>query len=299
MSSLERHCRLLLRVYPAAYREVRGDEIIGTLLEATPEGRAWPRARDVRGLIFGGLRARAALNRQRTTAANLREAVLAGAAAFLVYAAASFVSSDVMAELSASGHIQPALSDWPILLASVLTFVAVGLALVTGRRIAVLAAALPAAAALCYSIPRTTGVIGDAAAVLALLAARLALLAALVALAGGSKRPSRGWLVLVGLFGVMPFALDFGVPIWLAAFGTLLPSVVAVSIVWAVIDARPAMAMVVFFVALWLPPAVSNLMQGDGFAISSQALVIVTIVGGGALWLLRRQSAHPGRTQTP
>ena len=72
MSTLERHCQLLLRAYPAAYREVRGEEIIGTLLEATPPGRSWPLPRDVRGLIFGGLRARATFNRQLTTAANLR-----------------------------------------------------------------------------------------------------------------------------------------------------------------------------------------------------------------------------------
>ncbi|HUA40977.1 MAG TPA: hypothetical protein VMA32_05410 [Streptosporangiaceae bacterium] len=56
MTTLERHCQLLLRVYPAEYRDVRGEEIIGTLLEATPPGRSWPRLRDIWGLIFGGLR---------------------------------------------------------------------------------------------------------------------------------------------------------------------------------------------------------------------------------------------------
>ncbi|MGB6453627.1 MAG: hypothetical protein WBH47_03965, partial [Streptosporangiaceae bacterium] len=60
MPVLERHCRLLLRAYPAAYRQDRGEEIIGTLLEATPAGRSWPLHRDIRGLVVGGLRARAA-----------------------------------------------------------------------------------------------------------------------------------------------------------------------------------------------------------------------------------------------
>jgi hypothetical protein len=30
MSTLERHCQLLLRAYAAAYRDVRGEEIVGT-----------------------------------------------------------------------------------------------------------------------------------------------------------------------------------------------------------------------------------------------------------------------------
>jgi hypothetical protein len=39
---LERRARWLLRAYPAAYRADRGEEIIGTLLEAVPPGRDWP-----------------------------------------------------------------------------------------------------------------------------------------------------------------------------------------------------------------------------------------------------------------
>jgi hypothetical protein len=42
MSALELRCQLLLRAYPPGYREDRGDEIVGTLLEATPDGRTWP-----------------------------------------------------------------------------------------------------------------------------------------------------------------------------------------------------------------------------------------------------------------
>ena len=36
VNALERRCRRFLRVYPAAYRRERAEEIIGTLLEATP-----------------------------------------------------------------------------------------------------------------------------------------------------------------------------------------------------------------------------------------------------------------------
>jgi hypothetical protein len=104
MSTLERHCQLLLRAYPAAYREVRGEEIIGTLLEATPQQRSWPRLRDIRGLVLGGLRARAMLNQQFTTAANVRVAVLAGVAAYLAYSAAAVVGPYVRAGVSSGAQ---------------------------------------------------------------------------------------------------------------------------------------------------------------------------------------------------
>ena len=76
MTTLERRCRVQLRLYPPEYRRERAEEIIGTLLEGTPEGRSWPLARDLRSLVIGGVQARAALNRQLTTAANLRIATL-------------------------------------------------------------------------------------------------------------------------------------------------------------------------------------------------------------------------------
>ncbi len=83
VTAFERRGRLLLRAYPAAYRRERGEEIISTLLEATPADRTWPRPRDARALIVGGLKARAAQNRHLTTAANLRVAVMVGVSLFL------------------------------------------------------------------------------------------------------------------------------------------------------------------------------------------------------------------------
>lgn len=58
MTPLERRCRWLLLTYPAWYRRRRGDEMLGTLLEASPPGGRWPSFRDARALITGGLRAR-------------------------------------------------------------------------------------------------------------------------------------------------------------------------------------------------------------------------------------------------
>lgn len=58
MSALERHCRWLLRAYPAWYRRERSEEMLGTLLEASPPGGKWPTFRDARALVTGGLWAR-------------------------------------------------------------------------------------------------------------------------------------------------------------------------------------------------------------------------------------------------
>jgi hypothetical protein len=43
VTGLEPGYRWLVRVYPAACRGERGGEIISTLLEATPDGRAFGR----------------------------------------------------------------------------------------------------------------------------------------------------------------------------------------------------------------------------------------------------------------
>jgi hypothetical protein len=58
VSALERRCRWLLRAYPAWYRRGRGEEMLHTLLEASPPGRRWPSFRDTRALVIGGLRVR-------------------------------------------------------------------------------------------------------------------------------------------------------------------------------------------------------------------------------------------------
>ncbi|SNT61390.1 hypothetical protein SAMN05421812_11381 [Asanoa hainanensis] len=58
MTGLERDYRRLLLAYPRAYRRARGDEIVTTLLEAVPPGRARPPVGDVWDLVRGGLRQR-------------------------------------------------------------------------------------------------------------------------------------------------------------------------------------------------------------------------------------------------
>ena len=143
MSPLERRCRLLLRAYPAAYRRDRGDESLGKLLEVTPAGRSWPRARDARSLTFAGLRERAAHNSRLTTAANVRTAALIGVAAYLTFSIAGYLSVLIVSELETGrAELSPAPAG-EIGVASLLA-VTVVLAWVSRRRVLVLAGAVPA-----------------------------------------------------------------------------------------------------------------------------------------------------------
>jgi hypothetical protein len=291
-STFERHCGLLLRAYPAAYRSERGEEIIGTLLETTPEDRAWPLPRDIRSLVTGGLSARGALNRRNTTAANLRVAVLVGVAAYLAYVAAR----DLGALLSTvevgfrRGHPLP--FSWSLLVVATLIIVTLVLAWLSRRRAVVLAGALPAVAAVAVVGPWFPSGLGSSAT-------QLACLAVLIAVAG-RERPDRRWLWLIG-------------PVVLAALLTarVLPdtslekaavlalclqlSLVVVTIAWLAIDARPVIAIVVFFLATWLSAAMYFLALGSaGFPAELPYLGIWTAVTAAAFWRLRRQSAHPG-----
>jgi hypothetical protein len=55
---LSRRYRWLLRTYPADYRDSRGEEIVGLLLDAARPGRRWPTPAEAADLLFGGLRRR-------------------------------------------------------------------------------------------------------------------------------------------------------------------------------------------------------------------------------------------------
>ncbi|MET7336292.1 hypothetical protein [Nonomuraea sp. NPDC005650] len=64
---LERRCRSLLRAYPRAYRDSRGEELVSTLMEASdPEARR-PPFREVIALVTGGFAARARYARPPAT----------------------------------------------------------------------------------------------------------------------------------------------------------------------------------------------------------------------------------------
>jgi len=151
---LERRARWLLRAYPAAYRADRGEEITGTLLEATPPGRDWPPPRETASLIAAGLRARRAANLRQGLAASLRQTAVVGAAVYLVQLPAMGLAAVVWA--ARRGHL-PYLfefDEW-------LFYVLAGLALVllaaawSGRRKLVAAIAVAAViAAVSFTVIR-------------------------------------------------------------------------------------------------------------------------------------------------
>ena len=274
MTALERRCRLLLRAYPAAYRQERGEEILGTLLEATPAGRSWPLARDVRGLAMGGLRARAARNRRLTTAANLRIAALVGVTAYLAFSAVALV-----ALVSRAFPIR-----WPLLAVAALVGLTVALVWVASPRAARLAAAAAAAAAVCLVAPWRLGSFGWPATA-------LACLGAVALLARGDERPGRRWLWPVALIATLPLLSGLPPDARPIGSGVLLAATGIISMLCLVIDARPAIATAVFLLAFWLPSEIDNLARGVGIATGVPPLLIVSVVTAIAVWRLHRQSA--------
>jgi hypothetical protein len=300
MTPLERRCRLLLRAYPAAYRRDRGEEIIGTLLEATPAGRSWPLARDIRGLVMGGLRARAALNRRQTTAANLRIAVLVGAAGYLAFSAGAYLRVGLL--ILAVPQV-PNQAGWPALIVAVLVAAAVAMAWVGNRR-AVLVAAAIAAVGVSLTASWHDAQLGWPTT-------ELACLAALALLAGRAEPPGRHWLWPVALAAAVPLTIladdlaYLGNPyvasvmpgVGRLVLGGLLVAVGIVCVLWFVIDARPAFAAAVFLLAFWLPSGIDNLARGAGVAAGVPLLALVTAVAALGGWRLRRQSA--GATAGP
>jgi hypothetical protein len=55
VSTLESRCRRLIRAYPPAYRQDRGDELITTLLDLAGPGQRRPGPRDTLDIVRGGL----------------------------------------------------------------------------------------------------------------------------------------------------------------------------------------------------------------------------------------------------
>jgi hypothetical protein len=280
MTALERNSRRLLRVYPAAYRRDRGDEIIGTLLDTTTAGRSWPRFCDVRALLAGGVKARAAQNRQRSAGANLRAAVMVGITLYF-----SFWISTYLVNVIVTGW-----SSWPAALCG-LFIVATVVVAWTGSRIGVLAAALAGSAVIVA--------FGFGAA--PWLGVRLVELLGLIGLAvltRSAARPSWRWLWLPGLI-IAPSVLveSVGAFMWLSyglsRFALIGFAAIAVgALAWFAIDARLMVAFLTFLAAIGIqtgagefPPALSSL----------PFLLVIASLLAPSVWMLRRQSASPVR----
>ena len=285
MSTLERRCRLPLRAYPASYRRERGEEIISTLLDATPEGRSWPSSRDVRALVIGGLRTRAAGTRQRTPAARLREAVLVGIVASLLTQIPFTVVMVVHYEQSLGTAAMFSAFVWPGYYIGPIMLAAAVLSWASRSRLVVLAGVLAAAAVVLYDGSLPVHDIGSTVT-------DLICLATLGVVGSWRDRPSARWLLPLGLVIViwsLP-QVHGGSHVWIALFAGGALALCALSLVYLIIDARAAIAVTVCVLAMLLPFSLDSI--GPGFSPLAGLLeLIIGTLGAGAFWRLRRESA--------
>ncbi|MEV6928991.1 hypothetical protein AB0M46_31480 [Dactylosporangium sp. NPDC051485] len=85
---LARRYGLLLLAYPSEYRERRGDELLGTVLDDASPQQRWPSGREAVSIVAQGLRARLGAARCRTPGAVWSEGLQMGALLLLGFAVA-------------------------------------------------------------------------------------------------------------------------------------------------------------------------------------------------------------------
>lgn len=321
MTALERRCRRLLLAYPAAYRQLRGEEMLGTLLETAPANRSWPPPRDCWAMIAGGLQVRAAQNRRLGTAASLRLAAMLGC---VLYLSIFFYTFAGMPMLSLGAGLGPQTQSYPQLAfaAGLLASTAVLVVRPGGRKGVI--AAIVAVAAL---------ITGTAAAVIsapvapsiAQILAALLVMAALALLARGAERLPRMWLwppgLVVAVVLLAPAASSLRFPDY---FLLLMPSstlqvwegIVFLAFAWIVIDARPAAGVAAFLgltasvrlISTWLEigrlgstmpfsdamrGVMRNAMLASAWSIARELLAaaLVLVLALLSSWRIRRQAA--------
>jgi hypothetical protein len=307
---LERRVRLLLHAYPPGYRAGRGEEMLGTLLEATLDGRNWPSARDSWSLLVGGTRARRAANQQLGPATSLRQAVVLGLALYVSLESAQFFLGDPLTR----AHGTPMLAGF--LLAATVLAVWVGHRTVT---IATVAASLAVLAYFRYSYwavfmaVRYMPFQWMAYGFMSLVPLLLAMLA-LAHLARRDGRPPRSWLI----FACAPplaILVERTLLVLLrpdpapGALWNLLPEVflwLAIpALAWLATDARPALGVALAHVLSEAVPLatavqagiahhqpVANAWQWDSMGLEKLALTVTMTVA--LAWMLRRRTRpHP------
>jgi hypothetical protein len=296
---LERRARWLLRAYPAAYRADRGEEIIGTLLEAVPPGRDWPPPREAIALVAAGLHARRAANLRLGLAASLRQVVVAGAGVYLVQLPA--LELGAVAWFARRGHLQGLFweYEWLYYALGLLALVVLAAAW-SGRRWLVAAGA---AAAVCAAVSFT--VIRQEWDLMVVLADFIgAPVVVFLLFARRKERPPASLLWLPGLALAVALAesLANSYPALFAAItaGTTLLSpyttglslvTVLVAVCWLATDVRPLASLVFAF-------AGSRVVYGFAYGRPDVSVGPVVIILGIAAslvvvcalaWLLRRR----------
>jgi hypothetical protein len=115
-------------------------------------------------------------------------------------------------------------------------------------------------------------------------------LTALALLACGKQRPSRRWLWPVVLVAMWPLAAEYLAPgFWVLQFPALAAPMGLLSLLWVVVDARPAVATGVFALAFWLQPGIVNVWAGPEIPAAAPLLIVSALVPF-AVWRLHRQS---------
>ena len=314
----ERRCRWLLLAYPADYRQVRGEEMLDTLLQSTPAGRTWPLPRDCRAMIAGGLQVRAAQNRRLSTPANLRLAAMFGCVLYLTFAFFSQAATSLWyLGAGPQGHGYPLLT----FAAGMLAAAAVLLVRPGGRKGAI--ARVVAGAALIAGTAAEVNS-GPVAPIVAQILAALLILAVLALLSRGAERLPRLWLWAPGLVVAMallaPAALFLGFPqyyfLLTAPFHLYLWAAIGFPAAgWLALDARPAIGLAVLLglsasvrlITTWLAPvrllatampvrdrpavlAMNNAMQAGSWSFAWKLLAAALILAVLSSWRLRRQA---------
>ena len=269
-SVLERRYRLLLHVYPAAYRAERGDEILGTLLACAPAGRAVPRWRDAFSLVLAGLRVRALQNRGLSMRANIRLVLMLSLAIVLTWWAADRLGLGVRIALKESGY-SPTIVRFLGGSADLISFGSASLIAIV----------------LIWLVPRLLSVPILIASGVVTLQAQLSagdllyfaiLLALIVLTAISPQRPPRSWLLLTAVLPAAEFiAMTVRGLNGAAGAAAALTIVGSVALVWIGTDARPALAVAL---VLGLPGlAVALRESGSSLELSAAVgLAMVAIV---------------------
>ena len=264
--------------------------MLGTLLEATGEGRQWPTARDVRGVVAGGLRVRAGLDQRQPATSHLRLTVMLAITLVLIVQSASGIAMVAYFAATLTGQHD---SGVPASQAYALLYYLLVLSAVTaawfGPRVAQTGAALCAIVViLAHANP------GQHAVAVALDAA---LLAGLIVVARRGPRLPKTWLWLAGAESALSALLSY---VHVAFFpGSALPAALIV-VWWAVIfglvalwmpiDARPALALAL---SMTYRNLAADLVAGQWLNAGSWYIPVVgaLILAVAATRTIRRQTA--------
>ncbi len=313
MSGLERHGRWLLRAYPASYRAERGDEMLTTLAETVPPGRAWPGWREAGALVLGGLRVRTLQNHRLTTTANLRLSIMLALAVGIALLGSGstrypglYLNPNSLIMLR--GGPPPSVTWaqvqlgglWPIAGVFALTACVPVVIWIARRPVAV--ALLLAAAVAAPFAENAVGyeALSSGQALAEWLSPSLLLLALAAVTATGTDRPPRAWLwwyalpcawiVAERVAEILPVADGralFDLP--------LFPAFILGAISWVVVDARLALALALLLGLLGVTSAAGDLgPELPGWQVDLRVAAVYVGVGlvlaAPALLRMRRQA---------